>query len=69
MRMTRKQKKFCASLSEESKDLIRQRQQQIFKYGRITPMKENGFINPYMFERMTPWGFFIWALTHSDDAY
>jgi len=56
MRMTRKQRNFCASLSNESKDLIRQRQQQIFKYGRITQIKPNGFINPYMFQEMTPWG-------------
>jgi len=55
-KMTRKQLKFCESLSEQSKDLIRQRQQQIFKYGRITPtLKPNGFINPFVFQEMTPW--------------
>lgn len=68
--MTRKQRKFCESLSEESKDLIRQRQQQIFKYGRITPtLKPNGFMNPFVIQEMTPWGLFIWALTHSEPAY
>lgn len=34
-RMSRKQKKFCEGLAEESKDLIRKRQSQIFKYGRV----------------------------------
>jgi uncharacterized protein RhaS with RHS repeats len=69
MRMTNKQRKFCASLSEESKDLIRQRQQQIFKTGRIIPVPPNGFISPAAIEDMTPWGFFLWAITHSDPVY
>ncbi len=34
-RMSRKQKKFCEGLAEESKDLIREKQSQIFKYGRV----------------------------------
>jgi hypothetical protein len=58
MKMTDKQRKFCSSLSDEAKDLIRQRQQQIFKYGRISPVKPNGFISPVVVEEMTPWGFF-----------
>ena len=69
LQMTKKQRKFCASLSEETKDLIRQRQQQIFRFGRIIPPTQGGFVNPAAFEGMTPWGFFIWALTHSDAAW
>jgi len=34
-RMTRKQLKFCKALSDDSKNLIRLRQAQVFKYGRI----------------------------------
>jgi RHS repeat-associated protein len=34
-RMTRGQKKFCEGLSAESKELIRLRQRQIFKFGRV----------------------------------
>ncbi|CCF97316.1 type IV secretion protein Rhs [Ralstonia solanacearum K60] len=34
-RMSRKQLKFCEGLAEKSKDLIRTRQAQIFKYGKI----------------------------------
>jgi len=34
-RMTRGQKKFCEGLAEESKGLIRLRQRQIFRFGRI----------------------------------
>jgi hypothetical protein len=69
--MTPKQRKFCASLSEDSKDLIRQRQQEIFKYGRIMPPppKQGGYISPAAIAEMGPWGFFIWALTHSENAY
>jgi RHS repeat-associated protein len=34
-KITRKQLKFCETLSEDAKNLIRLRQSQIFKYGRI----------------------------------
>ncbi len=34
-RMTRKQVKFCKSLSDEAKSLIRLRQSQVFKYGKV----------------------------------
>lgn len=34
-KLTRKQRQFCEGLSEKSKDLIRQRQGQIFKYGKV----------------------------------
>jgi RHS repeat-associated protein len=34
-RMTRKQVKFCKSLSDEAKTLIRLRQSQVFKYGKV----------------------------------
>jgi uncharacterized protein RhaS with RHS repeats len=69
--MTPKQKKFCASLSEDTKNLIRQSQRQIFKFGRIMPPppKQSGYISPAAIEEMTPWGFLFWALTHSEDAY
>jgi len=33
-RMTKKQKKFCKMLSDETKSLIRRQQQQVFKYGK-----------------------------------
>jgi hypothetical protein len=41
-RMTRKQMRFCETLSEESKDLIRKRQVQIFKFGRFLPAVQAG---------------------------
>jgi len=31
--------------------------------------KQGGYISPDAVEEMTPWGFFIWALTHSENAY
>ncbi len=68
-KMTDKQRKFCSSLSDEAKDLIRQRQQQIFRYGRLTPVKPSGFISPVVVEEMTPWGFLLWSLFHSDPSY
>lgn len=34
-RMSRKQKKFCKNLSDENKNLIRERQQRVFRYGRV----------------------------------
>jgi hypothetical protein len=35
LKMTSKQWKFCATLAEDAKNLIRLRQSQIFKYGKI----------------------------------
>ena len=34
-KMSRKQLKFCENLSDEAKELIRKKQKQIFKYGRV----------------------------------
>jgi hypothetical protein len=30
---------------------------------------QSGFVTPQMIEEMTPWGFFIWAITHSDPVW
>jgi hypothetical protein len=30
---------------------------------------QSGFVTLQMLQEITPWGLFVWALTHSDSAY
>jgi RHS repeat-associated protein len=59
-RMTRGQKKFCDGLSKESKDLIKLRQGQVFKFGRVIEALES--LSPMALDSFT-------ATCHNDPFF